>query len=753
MANLPDFDLWVRLCLKYEIHVLDEPTIRSRRVGEESNASGDNAMTRRRTRFESKQLLNHYLELTTGDHLLAVFPEAGKYGRITDDIVPFFLARTAIDTHVGFLQLWGLEVLWDFLENNENAQKVEQNCGFTYRDYIDLSGAADVFNLSSFEATHGPGNRRRLLFFARDFLTRVVPPGSRRERVSRNVDRTLRLWRAEGTLAFVQWNLQRLAQLPYYQLWILRNQPRGRKLQTQRALAEVLPYRPLISIIMPVYNVDLSLLKAAVDSVELQTYGNWELCIADDASSQSHIRPYLERISAADARVKVVFRKENGHISRASNSAIEPATGEFLCTLDNDDILYPHALFKFVERLNERPELDIIYADSDLVVKICRKSPAFKPDWSPDLFYSNNYLNHPTLLRKTLVDEVGGFRPGLEGSQDYDLYLRVLARTDATRISHIREVLYGWRSTPGSAAADPNNKDYATDAGQRALSSALNIDHLVADVRPGIIKNTYYPRYLVRGNPRVSVIIAHNQQPSSVRACLEAFYEYSGYANYEIVVMGNELPDLPGSYKVEFLDCDVQQSRARVLNDAVAQARGQYILFLDSKVKLLTPQSLPAMLGSAQRREIGTVGPKILFRGETIYSAGIILGRNNDLFAHVFHGRSDLYDWYAANTLRNYLALSDLCFLVGKDKFQEVQGYDDQFGPGILSHLDFCLKLNDAGHRNLFTPFVAVYNQTPGEEPFDGSGAERFRARWHRYLQCDPYYSPNLSRKKADFSI
>ena len=276
---------------------------------------------------------------------------------------------------------------------------------------------------------------------------------------------------------------------------------------------------------------------------------------------------------------------------------------------------------------------------------------------------------------------------------------------------------------------------------------------LTADVRRGIIKNTYHPRYLIRDNPLVSVIVAGNSGSSDVRACLEAFYENGNYANCEVIVVGEEFSDLLWRRPVRFLDCAASQSQESAFNKAVGQANGQYTFFLDGCARLLTPQSLPYMLCNAQRKEVGIVGPKILYRTEAIYSAGIVMGRSEGLFAHTFQGRTDIGDRYAANTIRNYLAVSNLCFLVAKNKFQGAGGYDEQFGSTVLSQLDLCLKLHESGHRNLYTPFVTVYNQVPVEKPLDGNGAQRFRAKWHKYLDYDPYYSPNLSRKRADFSI
>ena len=538
-----------------------------------------------------------------------------------------------------------------------------------------------------------------------------------------------------------------------YPIWIKRHLPTQAQLAQQRVTSQAFPYRPLISVIMPVYNVDLIWLQAAIDSVRSQSYQNWELCIADDSSTRKDIRPYLEHIASGEPRIKVVFRQQNGHISRASNSAIELAAGEFICMLDHDDAMYPHALFKAAELLNRQPDLDLIYSDSDLILNNRRYRPFFKPNWSPDLFYSNNYLNHLTLLRKSLVEKVGGFRPGFEGSQDYDLYLRVVETSRPERVAQIPDVLYGWRGIPGSAAADLGNKNYAVKAGRRALEQSQNGGELKGDIRPGIIGNTFHLRYLIKDHPLVSIIIVNKGAYPELKACLDSLFQNVDYWEREILVTGNGSPDTSSGPTVRHLAHEPDMNEAQLHNFAVQQAQGRYILFLDGRLKVLTPHFVPYLLEQAQRSEIGAVGPKILFGNSSIYSAGIALGRQGRLYAHVCQSRPDGSYSYDINVVKNYLAVSDLCFLIARDKYEAAGGYDEQFGPSILPHLDFCLKVHDAGHRHLYTPFVNVYNQVPGKETTDRRGAECFRVKWNKYLERDPYYSPNLSRKGAAFSI
>jgi glycosyltransferase involved in cell wall biosynthesis len=546
----------------------------------------------------------------------------------------------------------------------------------------------------------------------------------------------------------------RIRQHINYQLWIARNRPSQKELAQQSIVSKDFQYQPLLSIIMPVYNVDLIWLRTAIDSVRAQTYENFELCIADDASTNTNIKSYLKEIASKDARIRITFREKNGHISHASNSAIRLASGEFICMLDHDDILYPHALFTLVKRLNANPALDLIYTDSDLLIHNKRRYPFFKPDWSPDFFYSNNYLNHLTLLRKTLVDKVGGFRAGFEGSQDYDLYLRVAGKTESKRIAHIPDVLYGWRSIPGSAASDLSNKEYAISAGQRALYESLNGQKINVDIQPGITKNTFQVRYFLENNPLLSIIIAGKRQGFDLQPCLNSLKEKGNYNNVEILYIRDYINEVPSLYNVkQILPLVPGQAKTQMRNLGVQQAQGKFILFIDENINLTTEQSLLFLLEHAQRKEIGLVGPKVILPNTQIYSAGIVMGRVSSLYAHVFKSKADRKEDYRTNTVKNYLALSDLCFMIAKDKFDQVNGYSQEFNSDLLSHLDFCLRLYQAGYCHLYTPFVTVCNLALSDRKIDPGEAVAFRNKWRNYVEDDPYYSPNFSKRRTDFSI
>lgn len=536
-----------------------------------------------------------------------------------------------------------------------------------------------------------------------------------------------------------------------YRKWLKYHSPTKRQLIDMRKEAARFQYKPCMSIIMPVYNSKLKCLKAAIESVQSQVYPNWELCIADDASTNPDIKPYLEKMANADDRIKVIFRKKNGHISRASNSAIELASGEFIGMLDHDDVLYPHALFRMAKLLNKNQKYDLIYSDSDVIFSNMRGKPFFKPDWSPELFFYNNYLNHLTLMRKSLVDEIGGFRTGFEGSQDYDLYIRLIELLDYDNIAHISDVLYGWRAVPGSAASSLSNKDYAVEAGNKALTESLKRRNIDAIIRSGIKGNSFQTHYKIKNNPLVSIIINAIGQNDSLSNCLDTIYKNTSYQNREIIVLGGMRHGLRENDKIKNITSSASQNHSEIINSAAQQANGQFLLFLDEKVNAVTEHWLTFLLEQAQREEIGIIGPKIMTTNKRIFSAGMVFGMKEGIYGHAYHMVPD-WKQHNSNTVKNYLALSGLCYMVEKHKFQKVGGYDKHFRIHF-NHVDLCLKLINSGYRNVYIPYVSVFAQELHEDEFVNEEFKPFQDKWQKYIDHDPFYSPNFSRKKAHFGL
>ncbi|NJO42794.1 MAG: glycosyltransferase family 2 protein [Cyanobacteria bacterium RU_5_0] len=535
-----------------------------------------------------------------------------------------------------------------------------------------------------------------------------------------------------------------------------------------------LRYQPLISIIMPVYNTPEQFLREAIDSVLRQIYPHWELCIADDASSQAHVRSILQSYAAQDPRIKLVFRAKNGHISAASNSAIELATGAFIALLDHDDVMRPEALYEVVSLLNQHPEADMIYSDEDkLNSQGDRVEPFFKPDWCPDSFLSRMYTCHLGVYRRQLIDRLGGFRVGYEGSQDHDLVLRLTEFTD--RVFHIPKVLYHWRIHAASTASSFNAKSYVVDAAKRAIADAVErrgekvkaIDS--NDNFPGI----YIVRYQITDYKRVSIIIPTHNLSQILEACLRSIFDKTTYPNYEVILIDN------GSDEIETLQViqnwqtiepkrfrcypfNIPFNYAKLNNFAVTQAQGDYLLFLNNDVAVITSDWLEAMVEQVQRKAIGAVGSLLLYPDDTVQHAGVILGVGgvaNHSHRHFPIGHPGYVGQLAA--INNYSAITGACLMCRREVFEQVGGFDEHFAVAY-NDVDLCLKMKQHGYHNVYLPHVMLYHHesksrgyedTPEKQHRFGQEVDRLQQKWGTLLEHDPCYNLNLSREKGDYCL
>lgn len=559
-----------------------------------------------------------------------------------------------------------------------------------------------------------------------------------------------------------------------YQIWLKKHAPTKEELEKQKELSKKFKYRPKISIITPVYDPKEKWLRACIESVLNQTYDNWEFCIADDASTKPYVKKVLEEYKKQDKRIKVVYRKKNGHICRASNSALKLATGEFIALLDHDDGIAPHALYEVVKLLNKHKDADFIYSDEDkLEIDGTRVDPFFKPDWSPDMFLSTNYLCHLSVIRKKLVDRVGGFRPGYEGSQDYDLFLRVTEKTD--KIYHIPDVLYSWRKVPRSTAAVYEVKDYANRASLKALSDAIKRRKLKATVENGLTPGTFRVKYKFVGNPLVSIIIPTKDKVDYLKKCIESVLEKTNYKNYEILIVdtGSKEKKTFAFYKklrdnknIKFLKWNKAFSFAAVNNFAVKKARGKYVLFLNNDTEVIALGWLSAMLEHAQRKEVGAVGAKLLYPDERIQHAGIILG----IMGVANHASLNMDDracqWFPVSNskdmIRDFSAVTAACLMISKKKYLKAGGMNEKFKIAF-NDVDFCLRLTQKGYFNVYTPYAKLYHYesvSVGKPEWGNRDIKEFHKevemmhkKWSDLLQNDPYYNPNLTLDKEDFSL
>lgn len=552
-----------------------------------------------------------------------------------------------------------------------------------------------------------------------------------------------------------------------YDTWVeLYDASTPERLEAERAAIGDLVKKPLFSIIMPAYNTPEKWLRKCVESVKAQVYPHWELCIANDASPAPHVRRVLDELAAGDSRIKVVHREANGHISAASNSAIEVATGEWLVLLDHDDELHPLALSEVAKEINEHPDWRLIYSDEDKIDERGRRyDPYMKPDWNYDLFLSHNCISHLGVYDAALVREVGGFQKGLEGSQDWDLALRCVERLTSKQVGHIPKVLYHWRAIVGSTALAPQEKDYAHDAGMRAIAAHLERIGSKARVQdiPGQRGNYRMVYPLPSPAPKVSIIIPTRDKVGLLRACIESVSSLTTYPDYEIIIVDNQseeaetlayFRELESNPRVRVLPYDKPFNYSEINNYAVSEAKGSVICLLNNDITVITPGWLEEMVGHALRPDVGAVGAILYYPNNTIQHAGVILGAHG-VAAHAYSGQARGYPGHMsrARLTQSMSAVTAACLVVRRDTFERVEGFDPALQVAF-NDVDLCLRIGRLGLRNIWTPFAELYHHESASRGYEDTRekAERFnaemiymRSRWGETLRDDPSYSPNFS--------
>ncbi|WOE69441.1 glycosyltransferase family 2 protein [Hydrogenimonas thermophila] len=566
--------------------------------------------------------------------------------------------------------------------------------------------------------------------------------------------------------------------------------------------------KPLISIIMPVYNSEPIFLKKAIDSVLEQTYPYWELCIADDASSSKETLKVLKEYEKKDKRIKVIYRKQNGHICAASNSALNLAKGEWVTFLDHDDMLSSNALYEIAKAINSNDKAKLIYSDEDKIDENdSRFEPYFKSNWNPDLFFSQNYINHLTALKKEIIDKIKGFKKGVEGSQDYDLILRSLQYINDNEIIHIPKILYHWRSIKGSTALDPNEKSYTTEAGIKALQDYFNIMHPGVVVIEGLLPNTYKPIYPIPGidikeqikpyieiskknreiynniqysesniqnTPLVSLIISTRDKYEVLKKCIESILNKTNYSNYEIIIVNNQSTDT-STIKylkhikekhdkiITIIEYDKPFNFSAINNLAVKHTKGEIIGLINNDIEFITENWLIEMVQHVVRTEIGAVGAKLYYGNDTIQHAGVVLGIGGVAgHSHKYFSKNHPGYFSRLKIIQNYSAVTAACLLLRKSVYFEVGGLNDTHLKVAFNDVDLCLKIQQKGYRNLWTPYAEAYHYeslSRGKED-NPEKKKRFmgevifmKKKWKNTLYNDSYYNPNLTLIREDFSI
>ena len=529
--------------------------------------------------------------------------------------------------------------------------------------------------------------------------------------------------------------------------------------------------KPLISVVMPVYNPPQRFLRQAIESVIAQVYPHWELCIADDCSTDSGTRETLREYEAKDIRVKIVYRDQNGHISRASNSALEIATGEWVALLDQDDLLAPHSLYLAVQAITANPDADMLYSDEDKINEAGRRfDPYFKSDWDETLFMGHNMFSHLGVYRRSLLSQIGGFRPGYEGAQDYDLALRCIERTSRDKIIHVPCVLYHWRATPGSTAQGPGEKGYAILAAERALNEHLARRGVAGRVDEIAGRGMTRLRFDISDPaPTVSIVIPTRNGASLLETCLNSVTGKTAYQNYEIVIVDNgsdeaetlaylrRIAEQPGirvlSYPGEF-------NYSAINNFAVSQVVSDIVCLLNNDIEVESPDWLHEMVSIAIQPRVGAVGAKLLYPDTSIQHAGIVMGMTG-VAGHIHVGQpAETRGMMCRNELVHEVsAVTAACMVVRRALYEEIGGLDEVNLKVAYNDVDFGLRLREAGYFNVWTPHAVLYHHESRTRGYETTPEKRERFsreqaymydRWPNWIEHDPAYNRNLSLDTTD---
>ena len=538
-----------------------------------------------------------------------------------------------------------------------------------------------------------------------------------------------------------------------YQKWFEQHRASAQELKQMRNESRAFASQPLISVITPVFDTPVDRLEEAVKSVLAQAYENWELLLADDGSTDPDLLRILPRIAARDRRIVLASLGKHEGISAASNHGLALARGEWVTFLDHDDVLEPDALFRLVELLQTRPDGDLIYSDEDKLGEDGLEAPLFKPDWSPDFFLSYNYLGHLTAVRRDLVQKAGGFRSQFDSAQDFDLFFRVIERTN--RIHHIPRVLYHWRRSESSSANSVRQKPGQLETSRLAIEDHLKRRGEPAHVSVDWRTHAFCVRRELSEATKISLIVPSYHGSESLARCVESITSKTSYPNYEIVIV--ESRDKSPATATPFLHRLLRLSGApndsAAKNYAAEQTDGPWLLFMDDNIEVIDPEWLTIMAEHVQRAEVGAVGARLLNPSGTIEHAGIVVGVNRTAQS-AFRGfpAEDPGANRQLQVTRNCSAVSSVCMLTRRGVFQQVGGFDESLS-GALADVDLCLKMRQAGYLIVYTPFAKLYWHGSYPDKIDAGNEAIVRERWASVLQRDPYYNPNLSRERADFSL
>ncbi len=531
--------------------------------------------------------------------------------------------------------------------------------------------------------------------------------------------------------------------------------------------------QPLISVVMPVYNPPERFLREVIDSVRNQLYENWEFCISDDNSSKPYVRSILEEYEKLDPRIRVVYRKENGHIAHSSNSAIEIAKGEYMALLDHDDLLPEHALALVVDEINKYPDAKLIYSDEDKIdIGGNRLDPYFKSDWNRDLLLGHNCVSHLGVYQIELVRKIGGFRHDFVGAQDWDLALRMVEQLKESEIRHIPHVLYHWRVFEESTAMNIESKPYAIEAGKNAIQGHLDRRGDNAIAIEGKWHGSFRVIYGLEKEPLVSVIIPTCDQLAFLSTCVTSLLEDTAYDNLEIIIVNNNSKEkntfayldlLKDNPRIRVLDFEGEFNFSAINNFAVKQCRGELLCFLNNDIEVIDSGWLREMVSHAIRPDVGVVGARLFYPQQILQHAGIIAGVCG-VAGHAFRGgdRNFMGHHGRAYLIQQYSAVTGACMVTPKDLFLSLGGFNEENLGVAYNDVDYCFKSRASGRKVIWTPYTELLHHESISRGYEDTDEKKERLskeqdymfeNWGDIIAWDPAYNPNLTLEKEDFDF
>lgn len=557
-----------------------------------------------------------------------------------------------------------------------------------------------------------------------------------------------------------------------YGEWYELTKPDQEELSAQKTTH--FPYEPKLSIVIPAYKTPERYLREMLDSIRSQTYGNWEVCVADGSPRGEGVERVLKRFAQEDPRFKYVILGENKGIAGNTNAAMDMALGDYIVLADHDDTLTPDALFCCVKAMNEDPLYDVIYSDEDKLDMDGQAlfDPHFKPDFNEDLLTSVNYICHLFVVNRNLVEEVGGFRQEFDGAQDYDFIFRCTEK--ARKICHIPRVLYHWRCHMNSTASNPESKMYAFEAGARAIKAHFErLGIGVESVEKGIDYGIYHTRFALKEEPLVSVIIPNKDHRGDLETCLASLLDQGAYRNLEVIVVENNSTD-PETFRY-YEDLQKKRKQVKVVtwerefnfsainNFGVTFSHGEYLLFLNNDVEVIEPEVIREMLGYAMREDVGAVGARLLYEDDTIQHAGVVIGFGG-IAGHTFIGLHEAENSYfhRAMCAQDYSAVTAACMMSKRSLFDRVGGFREELAVAF-NDIDYCLKIRSLGKKVVYNPYALLYHyesksrgleDTPEKVERFNREVARFIGYWPEIvIQGDPCYNPNLTLRKSNFAL